>query len=162
MIQTHIASRVVVKAALLALCNATFNDTDNQVTCGRAGGVDAVVRVVGSYYSENRWVVEVLAPALETLCNITANTDNEITCGQVGGVEVVVGLIKICGVQLLEQACAALHNITVHADNKARCRLAGGVQALVKVVERYQCDGRAGLLEHASGALKNIIADELE
>ena len=122
----------LLEKTFLVLRNLIVN-VDNQVNFGKAGGIEAIVKVM----QHGKRHVEMQGSACLVLHDITANPDNRIRFGKAGGVETMVQLLtRHCHgqPQLLNNAFFALRNILANAENHSKFRKAGGI-SLAKLGE---------------------------
>ncbi|TYG76733.1 hypothetical protein ES288_D03G137500v1 [Gossypium darwinii] len=92
--------------------------------------------------------------AVKAIANMSIDSKVAKAVAESGGINILANLAKSMNRLVAEEAAGGLLNLSVGDDHKA-----GGVKALVDLIFKWSSN-TDGLLEHATGALANLGADE--
>ncbi|XP_052883455.1 protein ARABIDILLO 1-like isoform X1 [Gossypium arboreum] len=97
--------------------------------------------------------------AAKAIANLYIDSKVAKAVAESGGINILANLAKSINRLVAEEAAGGLWNLSVGDDHKGAIAEAGGIKALVDLIFKWSSN-TDGLLEHATGALANLGADE--
>ncbi|MBA0754768.1 hypothetical protein Gogos_021222 [Gossypium gossypioides] len=97
--------------------------------------------------------------AAKAIANLSIDSKVAKAVAESGGINILANLAKSINRLVAEEAAGGLWNLSVGDDHKGAIAEAGGIKALVDLIFKWSSN-TDGLLEHATGALANLGADE--
>ncbi|XP_057498993.1 protein ARABIDILLO 1-like isoform X2 [Actinidia eriantha] len=120
----------------------------------RHGGIPLLLNVASS------WQEGLQSAAAKAIANLSANVDVAKAVAKQGGINILANLARSTNRSVAEEAAGGLWNLSVGEEPKDAISDAGVVKALVDLIFKWSSSGAGGVLERATGALANLVADD--